>query len=65
MAETYLKHIKGVREMPRYYIPFLVTILILTIAGIITDNKIFHRFFPIFWFLWVALFWSTLVLIIQ
>ena len=65
MAETYLKHIKGVREMPRFYIPFLVTILILTIAGIITDNKIFHRFFPIFWFLWVALFWSTLVLIIQ
>jgi hypothetical protein len=53
MTETYIKHITGVREMHRFYLPFNFIVIIMTLTGIMTDNKKFHAFFSIFWFIWV------------
>jgi len=62
MAETYLKHSTGVREMHPFYLPFNFVIIILSVTGILTDNKKFHGFFTLFWFIWV-MGYITLVLI--
>lgn len=53
MAETYLKHSSGVREMHRFYLPFNLVLILLTFIAIFTDNKRYHGFFAIFWLIWV------------
>ena len=53
MAETFLKQSSGVREMHRLYIPFNLALIFLTVAAIFTNNKRYHGFFAIFWFVWV------------
>jgi len=53
VIETIIKHSTGAREMNRYYVPFVLVIICLSITGMITGNKKYHAFFSVFWFIWV------------
>ena len=62
VPETILKAEIGVRDLPNAYIAFVVSQITFAIAGAVSANEVFHRFYAVFWPVATLgyLSWSTL-----
>jgi hypothetical protein len=53
IPETIFKAGTGLRELPGLYFAFVGTLLTLSLIGALSSNRRFHRFYAVFWLLFV------------
>lgn len=49
IPETIIKSDVGLRGVPEAYLAFVFTLIILSVVAAFWSNKVFHKFFSIFW----------------
>lgn len=49
IPETVFKSDSGLRDLPQAYLGFVITLIVLSVVGVVWSNKTYHKFFAIFW----------------
>ncbi|MFC1661871.1 hypothetical protein ACFL3S_10555 [Gemmatimonadota bacterium] len=62
IPETLLKAESGSREVPQLYLVYIPSLLILSVIGAISRNRLFHAAFPVFWLVSLLLYLGLRVL---
>ena len=63
IPETIFKSDGGLRDLPDAYIVLIAPLLILSMIGIFWSNKAFHKFFAVFWPIFVVGYLSNTTLV--
>ena len=63
VPETILKSDGGLRDLPHAYVLLIIPLLILSVIAVFWSNKTFHKFFAVFWPIFVVGYLSTTTLV--